>query len=257
MATKGAYMSGHSKWASIKHKKAITDSKKGKEFTKAGANITIAAKQGGGDPKTNFSLRLAIDKAKMVNMPSVNIERAIKKGTGELGGAAPEELLYEGYAQAGVAVLVEALTDNRNRTGPEVRTAFSKHGGTMAETGSVAFQFDKKGEIVLPMKGQSLSGDEIEMSILDSGADDFEETDSEYIIYTKVPNFQKVKMAITSANIKISDDEIVYKPKNEVKITNIETAAKIMKLIDSLDELEDVTAVYSNYDIPDDILEKL
>jgi len=250
-------MSGHSKWAGIKHKKAIVDAKKGKEFTKAAANITIAAKQGGGDPKMNFSLRLAIDKAKMVNMPAVNIERAIKKGTGELGGAAPEELLYEGYAQAGVAVLVEALTDNRNRTGPEVRAAFTKHGGSMAETGAVAFQFEKKGEIVVPRKGQSLSPDEIEMVILDSGADDFEETDGEYIIYTKATNFQKVKEALQGANIVVSDDEIVYKPKNLVKIDDLETARKIIKLLDSIEDIEDVTTVYSNYDMPDSILEAL
>ena len=178
-------MSGHSKWASIKHKKAKTDAKKGKEFTRAAANITIAAKTGGGDPKMNFTLRLAIDKAKIVNMPAINIERAIKKGTGELGGAAPEELVYEGYAQAGVAVLIEALTDNRNRTGPEVRAAFTKHGGSMAETGAVAFQFEKKGEIIVLRKGQSLTPDEIEMAILESGADDFEEHDDVYIIYTK------------------------------------------------------------------------
>ncbi len=250
-------MSGHSKWASIKHKKAATDAKKGKEFTKAAANITIAAKQGGGDPKTNFSLRLAIDKAKMVNMPSVNIERAIKKGTGELGGAAPEELLYEGYAQAGVAVLIEALTDNRNRTGPEVRAVFSKLGGNMAETGSVAFQFEKKGEIVVPRAGQALSADEIEMAILESGADDFDETDNEYIIYTKVQNFQKVKEALASAKITISDDEIVYKPKNEAKVTDVETARKILRLIDAIEDIEDVTTVYSNYDIPESILEQL
>jgi YebC/PmpR family DNA-binding regulatory protein len=250
-------MSGHSKWASIKHKKAATDAKKGKEFTKAAAMITIAAKQGGGDPKTNFTLRLAIDKAKSVNMPSVNIERSIKKGTGELGGAAPEELIYEGYAQAGVAVVVEALTDNRNRTGPEVRAAFSKGGGNLAETGSVVFQFDKKGEIVLLKKEQTLTGDELEMAILDSGADDFEETDDVYIIYTKVADFQKAKDALVAAGIKTHDDEIVYKAKNEAHVSEPETARKILKLIDMLEDIEDVTSVYANYDIPDDVMEKL
>lgn len=250
-------MSGHSKWASIKHKKAATDAKKGKEFTKAAAMITIAAKQGGGDPKTNFTLRLAIDKAKSVNMPSTNIERSIKKGTGELGGAAPEELLYEGYAQAGVAVLVEALTDNRNRTGPEVRAAFSKGGGTMAATGAVAFQFEKKGEIVLARKDQTLAGDELEMAIIESGADDFEETDELYIIYTKANEFQKVKDALAAASVKIKDDEMVYKAKSESKVEDPETARKILKLIDTLEDIEDVTSVYANYDISDEIMEKL
>ncbi len=250
-------MSGHSKWASIKHKKAKTDAAKGKEFTKAAAMITIAAKQGGGDPKMNFTLRLAIDKAKSVNMPAANIERAIKKGTGELGGAAPEELLYEGYAQAGVAVLVEALTDNRNRTGPEVRAAFTKHGGSMAESGAVSFQFERIGEIIVPRKGQSLGGDEIEMAILESETDDFEETDTEYIIYTKVANFQKVKESLKSQKVTVSNDEIIYKPKNEVKIADLETARKIMKLIDALDEIEDVTSTYSNYDISEEILEQI
>lgn len=250
-------MSGHSKWAGIKHKKAIIDAKRGKEFTKAAANITIAAKQGGGDPKMNFSLRLAIDKAKAVNMPAVNIERAIKKGTGELGGAAPEELLYEGYAQAGVAVLIEALTDNRNRTGPEVRAAFSKHGGSTAETGAVSFQFEKVGEIIANRKDQVLSPEEIELVILDSGADDFEETDDEYIIYTESTGLQKAKEALISGGVKISDDDIIYKPKNEVRVNDIEVARKILKLIDAIEDIEDVTTVYSNYDIPDEIMEQL
>ena len=250
-------MSGHSKWASIKHKKAATDAKKGKEFTKAAAMITIAAKQGGGDPKTNFTLRLAIDKAKSVNMPSTNIERSIKKGTGELGGAAPEELLYEGYAQAGVAILIEALTDNRNRTGPEVRAAFSKGGGTMAETGAVAFQFDKKGEIAIIKKNQTLTGDDMEMAILDSGASDFEETDDMYIVYTKSTELQKVQDSLVGSGVKVEDAELIYKPKSEIHIDSEETARKILKLIDSIEELEDVTSVYANYNISDVIMEKL
>jgi len=250
-------MSGHSKWASIKHKKAITDSKKGKEFTKAAANITIAAKQGGGDAKMNFSLRLAIDKAKSVNMPSSNIERAIKKGTGELGGAAPEELLYEGYAIAGVAILVETLTDNRNRTGPEIKAIFSKNGGSLAETGSVAYLFDKKGEIIIASKNQKIGKEELEMIIIDSGADDFEENEEVAVVYTKSNELQKVKAALESSEIKIEDAELVYKPKTGVKIEDLEVARKILHLTDALEENEDVTSVYSNYDIEDSILEKL
>lgn len=250
-------MSGHSKWASIKHKKAATDAKKGKEFTKAAAMITIAAKQGGGDPKMNFSLRLAIDKAKSVNMPAANIERSIKKGTGELGGAAPEELLYEGYAQAGVAILVEALTDNRNRTGPEVKAAFSKHGGTMAESGAVAFQFDRKGQVYLNARDQKLLPDDLELAIIDSGAEDFELADGVYTITTRAVDLQSVKEALENANIKVDDAELVYLAKNEIKVTDETVAAKIMKLVDALEDLEDVTAVHANFDIPEEILEKL
>ncbi len=250
-------MSGHSKWASIKHKKAATDAKKGKEFTRAAAMITIAAKQGGGDPKMNFSLRLAIEKAKAVNMPSVNIERSIKKGTGELGGAAPEELLYEGYAQAGVAVLVEALTDNRNRTGPEVRAAFSKHGGTMAETGAVAFQFDRKGQIYLNVRDQKLVPDDIELAIIDSGAEDFELQDGVYTITTRAVDLQSVKEALETASIKVDDAELVYIAKNEIKVDDEVIAGKIMRLVEALEDLEDVTAVHANFDIPEEILEKL
>jgi len=250
-------MSGHSKWASIKHKKAATDAKKGKEFTKAAAMITIAAKQGGGDAKMNFALRLAIDKAKSVNMPAANIERSIKKGTGELGGAAPEELLYEGYAQAGVAVLVEALTDNRNRTGPEVRAAFSKHGGSMAETGAVAFQFDKKGQIYLNAKDQKLLPDDIEMAIIDSGAEDFELSEGVYRVTTRAVDLQSVKESLETADIKVDDAELVYIAKNEVKVDDAIVAGKIMKLVESIEDLEDVTAVHANFDIPEEILEKL
>ena len=250
-------MSGHSKWASIKHKKAATDAKKGKEFTRAAAMITIAAKQGGGDSKMNFSLRLAIDKAKSVNMPAVNIERSIKKGTGELGGAAPEELLYEGYGQAGVAILVEALTDNRNRTVPEVRAAFGKHGGTMAESGAVAFQFDRKGQIYLNVRDQKLTPDDIELAIVDSGAEDFDLHDGTYTITTRVVDLQSVKEALEAVDIKVDDAELVYIAKNEIKIDDEVTAGKLMKLVDALEELEDVTAVHANFDIPEEILEKL
>ena len=250
-------MSGHSKWASIKHKKAATDAKKGKEFTKAAAMITIAAKQGGGDPKMNFALRLAIDKAKSVNMPAANIERSIKKGTGELGGAAPEELLYEGYAQAGVAVLVEALTDNRNRTGPEVRAAFGKHGGTMAETGAVAFQFDRKGQIYVKARDQKLLPDDIEMAIIDSGAEDFELLDGVYRVTTRAVDLQSVKEALETVDIKVDDAELVYLAKNEIKVDDPTVAGKILRLVDALEDLEDVTAVHANFDIPEELLEKL
>jgi len=250
-------MSGHSKWAGIKHKKAIIDAKKGKEFTKAAAMITIAAKQGGGDPKMNFALRLAIDKAKAANMPSVNIERSIKKGTGELGGAAPDELTYEGYAQAGVAVLVEAMTDNRNRTASEVRSTFTKYGGNMAETGAVAYLFEKKGQIYLNSHDQKATPDDIELAIIDSGAEDFDLSDGVYTITTRAVDLQSVKEALETADLKVDDAELTFIPKTEVNVADETTAGKILRLVDALEDLEDVTSVHANFDIPEEILEKL
>lgn len=250
-------MSGHSKWASIKHKKAVVDAKKGKEFTRAANLITIAAKQGGGDSKMNFSLRLAIDKAKAVNMPAANIERAIKRGTGELGGVAPEELIYEGYAPGGIAVLIEAMTDNRNRTASEIRSTFSKYGGNMADAGSVAYLFEQKGQISIARKGQKISNDEVEMNIIESGAEDFE-NDSEMItVYTKATDLQKVKEGLELAGIIIESAELIYKPKNEIKINDENTANRILKLIDFIEESDDVTNVYANFDISEEILSKL
>jgi YebC/PmpR family DNA-binding regulatory protein len=250
-------MSGHSKWAGIKHKKAIVDAKRGKEFTKVANMITVAAKQAGGDPKMNFSLRLAMDKARAVNMPAANIERAVKRGTGELGGAAPEELIYEGYAPAGVAVLVEAMTDNRNRTAPEIRSLFSKHGGSMADSGAVAYIFEQKGQINLVLADQKLKQDETELLVIDSGAEDFENSEGELIVYTSKRDLQKVKEYLESNGIKIDNAEITYIPKNEVKVSDSTQAAKVMKLIDALEDSEDVTAVHANFDIPEDILEKI
>jgi YebC/PmpR family DNA-binding regulatory protein len=250
-------MSGHSKWATIKHKKAATDAKKGKEFTRAAAMITIAAKQGGGDPKMNFALRLAIDKARAVNMPAANIERSIKKGTGELGGAAPEELKYEGYASGGVAVLIEAMSDNRNRTASEIRSTFTKFGGSMAEAGAVAYLFSQKGQIVLNEKAQKVSKDELELLIIDSGADDFEENEGEIVVYTKPATFQKVKEALESNELKVESAELTYIPSTEIKIEDEATAGKIMRLIDALEDIDDVTNVYANFDIAEDVLEKL
>lgn len=250
-------MSGHSKWAGIKHKKAATDAKKGKEFTKAAAMITIAAKQGGGDPKMNFALRLAIDKAKAVNMPAANIERSIKKGTGELGGSTPEELVYEGYAQAGVAVLVEAMTDNRNRTASEVRSVFTKYGGNMGESGSVAYLFDQKGQIYLNAKDQKLLPDEMELAIIESGAEDFDLLDVVYTVTTRPVDLQSVKESLESAGAKVDDAEFAFIPKTEIKVEDEIVAGKIIKLVNALEELEDVTAVHANFDISEEILEKL
>jgi len=250
-------MSGHSKWAGIKHKKAIIDAKKGKEFTKVANMITIAAKQGGSDPKMNFSLRLAIDKAKTVNMPATNVERAIKRGTGELGGVAPEELIYEGYGPAGVAVLLEVMTDNRNRTASEVRSIFSKHNGNMAEAGAVAYIFEEKGRIAISLDQQKIDRESLELAIVESGADDYEQSGNDFDIYTKKTNLQSVLENLEENKLKITDSEITYIPKSEITITDAEIAKKIIKLIDALEAIEDVTAVHANFDISEDILEKI
>ncbi len=250
-------MSGHSKWAGIKHKKAIIDAKKGKEFTKVANMITIAARQGGDDPKMNFSLRLAIDKAKAVNMPATNVDRAIKRGMGELGGMAPEELIYEGYGPAGVAVLIEVVTDNRNRTASEVRSIFSKHGGNMAEVGAVVFAFEQKGQISISLKDQIIDKNALELAIIDSGADDFEDSGDVLIVYSRKKDLQQVKEALETNNVKIDGAEITYIPKNEVKIDDEEMARKILKLIDYLEESEDVTAVHANFDLSEAVLEKM
>lgn len=245
-------MSGHSKWASIKHKKAATDAKKGKAFTQAANLITIAAKEGGGDPTMNFKLRLAIDKAKAVNMPSTNIDRAIKKGTGEGGGGQVEELKYEGYGQDGVAILIGTVTDNKNRTSGDVRSTLSKYGGRMAEAGSVSWVFDQQGQIVAED-----ASDETQLAAIDAGASDVEEEGGKLFIYCDVGSIRNIKESLEELGVKINSAEITYRPKNYVKIESEDTALKILKLIDMLESLDDVTEVYANFDIPDEILEKI
>lgn len=245
-------MSGHSKWASIKHKKAATDAKRGKAFTQAANTITIAAKEGGGDPSMNFKLRLAIDKAKSVNMPSANIDRAIKRGTGEGGGGQVEELKYEGYGPEGVAILVDTVTDNKNRTSSDVRSALTKHGGRMAEAGAVSWVFSQQGQIV----AQNVS-EETQLSAIDAGASDVEVEDGKLFIYSNINSIKKIKDVLEEMGVKVESAEITYKPKNDVKIENEEKAAKLLKLIDALENLDDVTKVYANFDIPEEILERI
>ena len=245
-------MSGHSKWASIKHKKAATDAKRGKAFTQAANMITIAAKEGGGDPTMNFKLRLAIDKAKAVNMPSSNIDRAVKKGTGEGGGGPVEELMYEGYGQDGVAILIGTVTDNKNRTSGDVRSTLTKHGGRMAEAGAVSWVFEQQGQIIA-----TDASDEVQLAAIDAGASDVEAEGGKLFIYSDVNAIRKIKESLEAIDVKVKSAEITHKPKNYVKIESEETASKILKLIDSLENLEDVTEVYSNFDIPEETLEKM
>ena len=245
-------MSGHSKWASIKHKKAATDAKKGKAFTVAANMITIAAKEGGGDPTMNFKLRLAIDKAKAANMPTANIDRAVKRGTGEGGAGQVEELKYEGYGPEGVAILVSTVTDNKNRTSSEVRSTLTKNGGRMADAGSVSWMFDQQGQIVA-----ATDSEEAQLTAIDAGAEDVEAEDGKLFIYSNVSSLSQIKSALENEGIKIESAEIIFKPENYVKIENEEKASKILKLIDALESLDDVTEVNANFDIPEELLEKI
>lgn len=240
-------MSGHSKWSTIKRQKAVTDAKRGAVFTKLANAITIAAKAGS-DPTTNFNLRLTLDKARAANMPNTNIQRAIDRGTGKLGGAAIEEVTYEGYGPGGVAVIVECATDNKNRTYPDVRLAFSKHGGNLAEPGSVTFQFTRKGVIRAAFSGDA---DEAMLAAIDAGAEDAEVDGGELVIYTEAKQLAAVRDALGAQNLTVKEAELTFIPNNTVEIANKETARKVMNLMDALDDLDDVTNVHSNFDTKD------
>lgn len=240
-------MSGHSKWSTIKRQKGAKDAARGAVFTKLGNMIAVAARAGG-DPEMNFALRLAIDKAKAANMPMANIQRAIDRVT-EKGAAQLQEVLYEGYGPGGTAILVECATDNINRTYPEVRLAFSKHGGNIAEKGAVAFQFARKG--MIRVVG---SGDDVLMQALDAGADDVQEEGSETVIYTDPKELAKVRDALAAAGLQITEAELTYVPGSAVEITDAATAGKIMRLMDALDDCDDVTNTHVNFDIPEELL---
>lgn len=248
-------MSGHSKWASIKHKKSLADAKRGKLFSKLIREITVAAKHGGGNPDTNPRLRVVISAAKESNMPKENIEMAIKRGTGELPGVAYEEITYEGYGPGGVAIMVDALSDNKNRTSAEIRNIFAKKGGNLSGAGSVAWQFQRKGFITVD-KG-AVEEDKIFSIAIESGAEDFKVESDSYEITTSPENFETVKEAIMKNNIKINFAEITSLPTNTIKITDEETARKILELVEMLEEHDDVQHVYSNFDIPDEIIQSV
>jgi YebC/PmpR family DNA-binding regulatory protein len=249
-----ADMSGHSKWASIKHKKAIVDSRRGQQFTKLARAISVAAKEGGGDPTGNSSLALAIQKARDASMPKDNIERAIAKGTGEGGDADSfESVTYEGYGPGGVAILIEALTDNRNRTAADVRHAVGKYGGSLGEPGSVAYLFDKQG--VITVDAGRYSEDDLIVAI-DAGAEDIELDDDVYEVVTAPSDLTVVRDALAQAGIEIDSADITQRPKSRVPVEEGE-AAKLMKLIDALEESDDVGAVHANYDVDADVLERI
>jgi len=249
-------LAGHSKWHNIRNKKAKMDAKRGQIFTKIIRELTVAARQGGGDPEFNPRLRIAIDKAKAANMPAENIERAIKRGTGELEGVTYEEVSYEGYGPEGVAIIVEALTDNRNRTTAEVRHIFSKHGGNLGSSGCVSFLFEDKGVIFVPKS--EYDEEEIFEKAIEAGAEDVLTEDSEfYEIRTAPQDLYSVKEALENQGVKIEKAELTKIPSTEVEIKDQNTAEKLMKLLDALEDNDDVQKVYSNFDIPEEILAKM
>ena len=244
-------MSGHSKWASIKHKKAATDSKRGKVFTKLIKILTVAARSGGGDINANPSLRLAVQKAKEANMPQDNIERAIKKGTGELPGVSYETVNYEGYGPGGVAFLVEGVTDNKNRLTAEIRNIFSKGGGNLAGAGAVSWQFEKKGFFVINMT--AVPEDKLMNIVLDAGADDLVSEGDAYEVKCEPQNYENVKKSLEDNKITVETSELTMLPKSTVKVSN-DQAKQILRLVESLEDNDDVQNVYANFDIPEDIL---
>lgn len=239
-------MAGHSKWKQIKHKKAATDAKRAQSWTKVIREITVAAKAGGGDPAGNPRLRTAIDAAKAVNMPNENIDRAVKKGTGELEGASYEEVSYEGYGPGGTAIFVEASTDNANRTVAEVRHALSRNSGNMGATGSVAWMFDRLGQLFIEAAG--LSEDRVMEVALEAGATDFLLDGDEYVVSTAPSDFHAVMDALKAAGFAVTSSEIAMVPKNLVKVEGAD-AQKVLKLIETLEELDDVSKVFTNLDI--------
>jgi len=248
-------VSGHSKWSTIKRKKGANDAKRGKIFTKLIKEITIAARMGGGDPAGNPRLRSAITAAKAENMPKDNIARAIKKGTGDLDGAVYEEILYEGYGPGGVAVLVETMTDNKNRTVADVRHFFAKSGGNLGESGCVAWMFDKKGSIVIDKEG--VDEEELMELAIEAGAEDVVEEETTFQILTEPDDFSEVVEALEKAGIKCQEAAIAMIPKNTVEVTEEKTARSLLKLLDNLEDNDDVQKVHANFDISDELMETL
>jgi YebC/PmpR family DNA-binding regulatory protein len=248
-------VSGHSKWANIKHKKGKADAQKGKLFTKLGRELIVAAKAGGGEPSNNFRLKIAIDNAKAANMPNDNIQRAIQKGTGGGEGTNYEELLYEGYGPGGVAVMANIMTDNRNRTAGEVRHIFSKNGGNLGESGCVNWMFKEKGQ--LSLSRNDLSEDELMLMALEAGAEDLEEADGGYLVYTAPEEMESVRQSLLDQGLTIEEAALNLIPENIIEVSDLEQAKKIIKLIETLEEHDDVQKVHSNFDIAEEIAKDL
>ena len=244
-------MSGHSKWSTIKHKKGAADAKRGKIFTKIIKEITVAARAGGGDPAGNPRLRTAIISAKQVNMPQDNITRAIKKGTGEIAGVNYEECTYEGYGPGGAAIMLDVMTDNKNRTVGEIRTVMGKNGGNLAENGCVAWMFEKKGLFVLPV-GEMAEDDLMEL-VMEAGADDLEQVDGKFEIKTSMENFETLRKILESKKIKTEFAELTRLPTTTVEVDE-KTGRQLLRLMDLLEDHDDIQKAYSNFDIPDEVM---
>jgi YebC/PmpR family DNA-binding regulatory protein len=248
-------MSGHSHWAGIKYKKAANDARRGKVWSKLARVIIVAAKNGGGDPSQNLALRYAIDKAKAANMPKDTIEKAIKKGTGEVEGVSFEEVLYEGYAPGGVAIMVEALTDNRNRTTPEIKRLFEKHGGSLGTSGCVNWMFSKKGLITVAT--DQVDEEQLLEIALAAGADDMQTTGDVYEITCEPGAYEKLKETLKEKDIATQVAEISMVPQNTIPVNDEATAKKIISMMETFEDHDDVQNVYANFDIPDDIMARL
>jgi len=245
-------MSGHSKWATIKHQKGAKDKARGKLFAKVLRQVEVAAREGGGDPDANPTLRTMYQKARDASIPLDTIERAIKRGTGELEGVTYEQITYEGYAPGGVAVLVEVLTDNRNRTGADIRSIFSRNGGSIAEPGAVAWQFDRKGQVLVDRKADE---DELMLVALDAGAEDIADDGELWRVTTSPTDLHRVRTAIEEAGMTVDSADLTMVPQTTIPLDDAEGARKVLRLIDALDEHDDVQQVHANFDIPDSILE--
>jgi YebC/PmpR family DNA-binding regulatory protein len=251
-------MSGHSKWATIKHKKGAQDKARGKLFAKLIRQVEVAAREGGGDVNSNATLRTMYQKARDASVPMDTIERAVKRGTGELEGVRYEPVSYEGYAPSGVAMIVECLTDNRNRTGADVRSIFSKNGGSMAEPGSVAWQFARKGTLILPKRtgeGKDVTEDEVMLVALDAGAEDLSDQTDTWQVTTPPQELGRVRAALEEAGLPVDSADLTMLASNNVALESEGDARKVLRLMDALEDLDDVQNVYANFDIPDAVLE--
>lgn len=248
-------MAGHSKWANTKHRKARVDAQKGKIFTKIAREITVAAREGGEDQNANFRLRLAVQKARENNMPNDNIQRAIQKGVGGQEGSSFEQANYEGYAAGGVAVMLDAMTDNRNRTVAEIRHIFSRHGGSLGESGCVSWIFNRKGIITVSKEELEIDEDDLMLVALDAGAEDMEDEGSGlYSITTAIDNFEAIRQELQDQGVPIASFEATMVPSTSVEIGDQETASRIIRLMEALDDHDDVQNVYANFDIPEEYL---
>lgn len=239
-------MSGHSKWSKIKYKKVLTDAKKGQIFSKLSRIITVAAKEKGGDPETNPKLRLAIEQARKFNLPSENIERAIKRGLGEIEGIKMEEFLYEAYAPAGIALIITGITDNKNRTLSEIKNILLKYGGKLAEAGSVSYLFERKGVISIDTSDQTINNQDLELIAIEAGAEDLKIRNGLLEVYSKIEDLEKVKRNLEEKNISLESSSIDWVAKNEIEITDLKTKEQLNKLFEALDENDDVSEIYSN-----------